>query len=592
MLIRLEGETHSVAFSEPFGVWNKNSIIRYGHLLQDKLYPRSQDGPLSLLLLCLRCVGRNLNKLTGFEKLPQDLISTLFQILDENNQLSDLAFEKLLSPTTTQLKFNKLSRPISPNAAKFIARCQQLEKFSASILMATDEFLNTITSECRNIKVLDLSDCYRLRQSSLCTLINLNNLRELNLSGVPAATSAVIQKILENCNKLQTLDLSNANGFDDTAFAVRKKIPLKKLIFANCTQISDALLKFISKNFESLESLALSNCSLLSAEGFRMLEVCTSMQHLNLQLCGLLNDSSLLNMLKSMTLLQSLNIGGCQALQSSNLVLWQAHSHLQRLRKLKICGMDISHGELKSLLTFCSSLQVLDLAGCQRLKQDETATQSILRTFSLQKVRMPSEICEIRVVSRATQNSPFEVAWKGAPVAEVMAGILSLVADGQSTPLQPVHSNLSPSGTFAFCTNETTIGSYQVCLFDHIGNVVARSNTMEIEPDEEVWLSVSPLALSVSSSAPITVRWQVKEATARDWIACYSGQYANSLNHLNHPIYQYNSAATLNGSLTVPYALFYLLSVTLRLQFDNPGAPGTYHFKYLSNAVTEIFSCC
>lgn len=498
-----------------------------------------------------------MDKVTGFEKLPDDLINTLFQILDENQRLSDVAYEKLLNPNTTHLKFHKLSTP-SPNAGKFILRCQKLQNFSSSIPLATDEFLTSFTSECRNVRVLDLSHCCLLNESSLCTIANLSNLRELSMSGIPFATSPVIQKILQNCKELQKLDLSNSLGFDDS-FDVRNMCPLKQLILANCHQLSVRGLKSISKNFQSLQKLSLAKCGQLNADALRALESCTSLQNLNLQLCTSLNDDTLLRLLKSLTLLRCLNIGGCTNVGRLSPVLWQTHSHLQNLKKMKMCGIGASVEELSLFLKHCSSLQVLDIAGCHKLKESESATRSLLAEFALQRVRMPSDICEIKVVPRATQTSPAELAWKGAPVAALMNGSFQLVAEGQMTHLQCVHQKPSPSGTIAFFGQQCAPGSYQVALFDQDGQqLLSRSNTIEIVADEEVWLAVSPV--QVSASATITVRWRVKQAATSDWIACYSGQSAIGHSYLHAPWYQYNSAASRTGEISVCFSFFCLSS--------------------------------
>uniref|UniRef100_K3WH15 F-box/LRR-repeat protein 15-like leucin rich repeat domain-containing protein n=1 Tax=Globisporangium ultimum (strain ATCC 200006 / CBS 805.95 / DAOM BR144) TaxID=431595 RepID=K3WH15_GLOUD len=149
-----------------------------------------------------------------------------------------------------------------------------------------------LAAKCRRLRHLDISRCTSIGDSTLHYLAaNCNELAELNVSGCSRVTYVGVHHVLKNCHKLKSLNLTDCENVRDRAFSglslgepsrdddhdsephrppVQTNLHLPSLVslrLKNCSHISDATLKSLSRLSVPLRELDLSGCSRVSDIG-------------------------------------------------------------------------------------------------------------------------------------------------------------------------------------------------------------------------------------------------------------------------------------------------------------------------------------
>ena len=133
---------------------------------------------------------------------------------------------------------NKLTAPIIQNIIE--QKCSQLTTLDLHSINITDHFIDSITTNCKKIESLNLSNCKDLTDAAIITLVqNCPQLTSLNLSDCKKLTDNSILAIAENCRQLTSLKLSG------------------------CEKLTSASILAILADCHNLTSLSLSHCPLI-----------------------------------------------------------------------------------------------------------------------------------------------------------------------------------------------------------------------------------------------------------------------------------------------------------------------------------------
>nr|XP_033798321.1 leucine-rich repeat-containing protein 29 isoform X2 [Geotrypetes seraphini] len=301
-----------------------------------------------------------------------------------------------------------------------------LESLSLRGSCLTDSSFIALIQNCPNLHSLDLSGCNSFFMSG--TLLSkqdnvlkvreaLNNLRELNLSGIRYLSDLIFNRLIsctprleklllarchitfefdpyrgsrnynsssvlsfrniltflkERVNCMKALDLSSTGV---TTEAVRslvqvEQLNLRELALQNCKDLSSEAVSILCKWQPNLTSLNLSGCSELSDSA--VLAVSShlqSLQHLYLAKVRRLTDIGLRG-IADLKELQSLDMSECSLLNGSELVKGLSSSHLHpKLQSLSFASCcllkDISVVSLAGSLG--AYLRILDLSSCMTL---------------------------------------------------------------------------------------------------------------------------------------------------------------------------------------------------------------------------------
>lgn len=191
-----------------------------------------------------------------------------------------------------------------------------------------------------------------------------SNLLNRKTNKLPTLQSLCINKISNNILKLQKE--SDDNKVDNTSSLICSKVrdALGGISTENLSSLSNALSKNRALNDNTLQlflkteliSLAFHDCSRVSFEGYKSLAIFSPhIKELSLQMCGQLNNESLLYIAEKLTNLTSLKLDGPFLINEAT---WDEFFKIMKGR-LQIFHVSNTHrftdASLSSLLTNCSS---------------------------------------------------------------------------------------------------------------------------------------------------------------------------------------------------------------------------------------------
>ncbi len=135
------------------------------------------------------------------------------------------------------------------------------------------------------LKTLSVAGNGRVSVNGVKLIAALANLEVLDLSGMPAATSASLRSI-SGLKKLHTLNLSNCPRMAN--HSLKQLSPMKQLHTLNlsgCTQLEDYGLEYLVNTLPNLQSLDLSGCLDITDAGVKVLTRLDKLETLDLRRC-------------------------------------------------------------------------------------------------------------------------------------------------------------------------------------------------------------------------------------------------------------------------------------------------------------------
>ncbi|GFP92796.1 F-box/LRR-repeat protein 3 [Phtheirospermum japonicum] len=313
------------------------------------------------------------------QKLVPDSISTRFDLISEEIVFIILDF----------LNENPLDKKSFSLVSKSFYAIEARHRKSLKPLRS--EHLPKILNRYRYVSALDLSMCPRITDFSLGVISSRSKrmLRSIDLSRSRFFSHLGLSSLVTNCVNLVEIDLSNATELKDSAAAaIAQAKNLERLCLARCKSITDIGIGCIAVGCRKLRWLSLKWCLGVGDLGVGLIAVkcrdirsldlsylpitskCLSqileLQHIEdliLEGCYGIDDDSLATIKLGCTSLQTLDVSGCQNVSHVGLSsLTSVAAYLQQL--------NLSHGsrvdlDLANSLRNLSMLQSIKLDGCQ-----------------------------------------------------------------------------------------------------------------------------------------------------------------------------------------------------------------------------------
>lgn len=125
----------------------------------------------------------------------------------------------------------------------------------------TAHSFHTISNECKNIRILNLSDCKWISSPLLLPVIQSNpNIVVLDISGCYELTNDILHKLATNCKSLKTLKLKDCHWVNGNAITdIGLNCPLLEDVnLGSCWEVSDDSAIDLIMNCHNLKRLSLS----------------------------------------------------------------------------------------------------------------------------------------------------------------------------------------------------------------------------------------------------------------------------------------------------------------------------------------------
>jgi len=161
--------------------------------------------------------------------------------------------------------------------------CPKLERlYLNSCSLIEDEGLIKLCSACPGLRSLDLCYCWKLTEKSIKQLAQLSHLEELILTECSQITDEALVPVMQGCQKLLVLDLSQTAATDNLISCLPPSLQVLHLSGINITDVG---LQSIADRLTSLCVLDLSKCVLITDRGVSAVRYWLPCVQLNLYGC-------------------------------------------------------------------------------------------------------------------------------------------------------------------------------------------------------------------------------------------------------------------------------------------------------------------
>ena len=276
----------------------------------DRMMGEPDQGPLSLVEICVRKVAANIVDIDEFGDLPQHLLDRLSQILSQRRAIDSRTLQLFLKADSTKIDIYDAAKLETDDFQKIFSFMPELEhvnlrnagqmkdevllymldqcphvrhlQLGAANLITNDAWRKVFERQGRKLatfKVADLDaamddaaiqslvrysnntltrlkvrNCWKTTEASIASLSDLTNLQHLSLSISPDASSPVLVDLVKNVGPhLQTLLLENYRHADDDVLdAIHQSCrQLTKLRFSNNALVVDAAFERLFSNWSN-----------------------------------------------------------------------------------------------------------------------------------------------------------------------------------------------------------------------------------------------------------------------------------------------------------------------------------------------------
>jgi F-box and leucine-rich repeat protein 14 len=251
--------------------------------------------------------------------------------------------------------------------------------------------IHSITSALPNLMEFNVPLCHRVGDHALCSIGHhlAHSIRQLNLTMCTALTDAGLQ-FLANCSQLESVILISCASISDVGLVSLAELPqLRHLDISWCKKITSVGIESISSSPAQLTHLRVCGCAAIGAEGLDHLVRLTSLVHLNLYSCNVV-DRTLSTCVSHMTHLQHLSLNGCSAITDAGMI--GGLKPLQRvLQHLSLASCQNITDVSLAVIGGCLELRELDLSNCDKITSE--GLKAIEPLWKLQQLDVSS--CEL-----------------------------------------------------------------------------------------------------------------------------------------------------------------------------------------------------
>lgn len=236
------------------------------------------------------------------------------------------------------------------------------------------------TGNFNNITRLQICFCSNVSNVELFSFISqMPSLQQLSFFFCDCEIDKIMHSIAPLVSKLQSLSLSGCSKLSaDGLRAMTTLSSLTKLKLDHCTGINSLQGYEVLSSLSHLSTLSLVNVQLNDKCFEQVARLTTSLQSLNIEENSYITDKSFRMVVSLLTNLTNLKVGVCQVTDKG----WSNVTHLKQLKKLKILGSTNLTNNGLHFLSLLSDLQSLTLAYCDQLNNSSLAIIQQLQSLT------------------------------------------------------------------------------------------------------------------------------------------------------------------------------------------------------------------
>jgi Leucine-rich repeat (LRR) protein len=250
------------------------------------------------------------------------------------------------------LEHDEIGKSAMLYAISLITRLQYLQLRGGDVSETGVSHLITL----KNLRHLNLHDCYNFTDAGLLSLAELTELRYLLLSFCNNVTDVGVESLTQGLTKLKELNMVGCEKITGTGLGHLSCLTsLQRLELTMCRNVTDTGLQMLVEGLPDLLHIEVTGSLITSVPCLSQL---TKLVHLNLQNTRALSDASL----QSPTELQFLDFSHSSI---TDIALQSLAVLTQKLLHLNLsCCQNITDGGVQAGLAGLTSLLYLNLHGC------------------------------------------------------------------------------------------------------------------------------------------------------------------------------------------------------------------------------------
>ncbi|XP_054632474.1 dynein regulatory complex subunit 6 isoform X2 [Dunckerocampus dactyliophorus] len=235
-------------------------------------------------------------------------------VIEGNKHASHLSWKALCSSSRGLRSLHVVDcRKMTDVGLKSVASLRNLQSLDISLCTkVTDRGICHLadSSSASKLRDLSLSQCSLITDSAVNMIgYRFSKLCHLNLSYCEQLTDAALESL--SCSYISSLDISGCN-IQDEGLAALEEVPLKKLIIAQCINITDVGIENLCKYVTELEYVDVSGCLDLSDQAIRAFSFyCRGLFTLRMGGCPKMTDMAVQCLSSGTQYLRELDVSGC-----------------------------------------------------------------------------------------------------------------------------------------------------------------------------------------------------------------------------------------------------------------------------------------
>nr|XP_057932096.1 F-box and leucine-rich repeat protein 13 isoform X1 [Doryrhamphus excisus] len=235
-------------------------------------------------------------------------------IIEGNKHASHVSWKALCSSSRGLRSLHVVDcHKMTDVGLKCVASLRNLQSLDISLCTkVTDRGICHLadSSSASKLRDLSLSQCCLITDSAVNMIgYRFSKLCHLNLSYCEQLTDAALESL--SCSYISSLDISGCN-IQDEGLAALEEVPLKKLIIAECINITDVGIENLCKYVTELEYVDVSGCLDLSDQAIRAFSFyCRGLFTLRMGGCPKMTDMAVQCLSSGTQYLRSLDVSGC-----------------------------------------------------------------------------------------------------------------------------------------------------------------------------------------------------------------------------------------------------------------------------------------
>ncbi|XP_077371795.1 F-box and leucine-rich repeat protein 13 [Festucalex cinctus] len=334
---------------------------------------------------------------TGYSYISQACPALKEILLNDLYELSDNCIAALMTNCHSVSSISLLEAwQVSDNGIKAIAEVAKLKSFSLEgNNRVTNMSWKALCSSSRGLRRLHIVECQKMGDTSLKSVACLRNLQYLDISLCGKVTDKGIISLAESpsAHKLRELNVSYCCQITDAAISVigHRFIKLSHLNLSYCEQLTDAALESLMGT--SISSLDISGCN-IQDDGLAALEE-VPLKKLIIAECINITDVGMENLCKYLTDLEYVDVSGCLELSDLAIKAFSfycrglftlrvagctkitdmgmqclSHGAAQYLRELDVSGCTLTDRAIRYIERLCPPLSSITMHGCSRISEE------------------------------------------------------------------------------------------------------------------------------------------------------------------------------------------------------------------------------